>query len=77
MDLSQRLENTYIENLPFERLIKNYDYEESFFYCDPPYVVADGTDYYQFVLTEEMHHKLRDQLENIKGSSYSAMMTFR
>ena len=67
MALSERLTHTYIENLSFERLIKNYDSEESFFYCDPPYVVADGTEYYQFVFTEEMHVKLRDQLAGIQG----------
>lgn len=65
--LSERLSNTYIENLSFERLIKNYDYEETLFYCDPPYVVADGTNYYQFVFDEAQHHLLHSKLSEIKG----------
>ena len=65
--LSERMQKTYIENLPYPRIIKNYDSEKSFFYCDPPYVVADGKDYYKFSFTEEMHHDLRDRLANLKG----------
>ena len=65
--LSERLQKTYIENLPYNRIIKNYDSEKSFFYCDPPYVVADGKDYYRFSFTEEKHVDLRDRLANLKG----------
>jgi DNA adenine methylase len=65
--LSERLRNTYIECLPYDRLIKNYDTEDTFFYCDPPYVVADGTNYYQHVFTEEMHVGLRNRLAGLKG----------
>jgi DNA adenine methylase len=67
VDLSERLSNTYIDNLPFNRIIKNYDQKETFFYLDPPYVVADGKDYYQYSFTEEQHIELRDQLTGIEG----------
>ena len=79
-ELSQRLENTYIENLPYQRIIKNYDSPESFFYCDPPYVVADGTKYYQHVFTPDMHIDLKNRLSKIKGKfllSYDDVPTIR
>ncbi len=31
-----------IENRDFEKLIKQYDHEEAFFYCDPPYSKGCG-----------------------------------
>jgi DNA adenine methylase len=33
---SERLENVYIDNLSFERLIPNWDRKDTLFYCDPP-----------------------------------------
>ena len=67
VSLSERLSNTYIENLSYKRLIKNYDYEDAVFYCDPPYVVADGSTLYQHVFDEKQHIDLRDRLANLKG----------
>ncbi|HEY3874210.1 MAG TPA: DNA adenine methylase [Candidatus Kapabacteria bacterium] len=66
-DFRSRLENTHVENLSYERLIASYDKPETFFYCDPPYVVADGGDYYQFCFSPEDHTSLRDALANAKG----------
>jgi DNA adenine methylase len=65
--LSDRLHNTFIENLSFERLIKNYDYEDSFFYCDPPFTCSDNRNDYEHTMTEERHQLLRDTLGNLKG----------
>ena len=65
--LRERLCNVYVDNLPFERVIKNYDGKDTFFYCDPPYVVADGSNYYQFVFDEKKHVALRDKLAKAKG----------
>ena len=67
IDLRERLAKTYVENLSFERFIKNYDRPDTFFYCDPPYVVADKRDHYQFVFDEEKHHQLHDSLAKAKG----------
>jgi DNA adenine methylase len=66
-DIRTRLQNTHVENLSYERLIATYDKPETFFYCDPPYVVADGGDYYQFTFTTDEHRALRDVLANAKG----------
>jgi len=67
ISLSERLQNTSIENLPYEQIIDKYDSKETFFYCDPPYVVADGTEYYKYCFTEERHIDLRDRLAKING----------
>lgn len=63
-DIRERLSNTYVENLSFEKIIDKYDREESLFFCDPPYFETAGYDY---EFTEDDHILLRDKLSNIKG----------
>ena len=41
-DLKERLKNTYVENLSFEKIIDKYDRPHTFFFCDPPYVDTAG-----------------------------------
>ena len=48
----------------FETLIKQYDHENAFFYCDPPYTVGYK---YGVVRKEFDDERLRDTLKNIKG----------
>lgn len=36
-ECSRRMKDTVIENKDFESLILQYDREDAFFYCDPPY----------------------------------------
>ncbi len=60
-----RLDKVMIENLDFEKLIKKYDFEEAFFYCDPPYTYGKG---YEVASTTNFEHeRLRNILKNIKG----------
>lgn len=63
-ELKERLRNTYVENLSFEKIIDKYDREYSFFFCDPPYWETAG---YGNTFGEEEHLLLRDKLINIKG----------
>jgi DNA adenine methylase len=65
--LSERISRTFIENLSFERLIKNYDDPEAFFYCDPPFTGCDGGNEYEHTMNSEKHTLLRDSLSAIKG----------
>ncbi len=61
-----RLQNVVIENRDFEKLIRQYDRAESFFYCDPPYYTTE--DYYEDVdFTTEDHVRLADTLCGIQG----------
>lgn len=62
--LRERLKNTYVENLSFEEIIKKYDREYSFFYCDPPYFETSG---YDNKFDEKDHIVLKDMLANLKG----------
>jgi DNA adenine methylase len=54
--------NTTIENLDFEAFLTKYNKTRTkvFFYMDPPYFVADDTNYYEHVLTPEQHQSLRE-----------------
>ncbi len=63
--ISERLANTVIENKDFEALIGQYDRDDAFFYCDPPYY--DTESYYEAAFTETDHIRLRDCLAKIKG----------
>lgn len=64
---SRRLKFVTIENMSFEKLIRTYDKEDAFFYCDPPYVSTES--YYQHTggFGEAEHRKLSEQLHGIKG----------
>ena len=64
-DVSIRLDNTVIENQDFEVLIKHYDRDNSFFYCDPPYYTSEYV--YQCGFTWDDHLRLREALRNAKG----------
>lgn len=56
---SMRLQKVLIENRDFEKLIKQYDSNGSFFYCDPPYFATEN--YYKDVgFTAKDHLRLRD-----------------
>lgn len=63
-NLKERLRNTYVENLSFEKIIDKYDRDISFFFCDPPYFETSG---YGNIFGEKEHLILRDKLKNIKG----------
>lgn len=63
--IHKRLDKVLIENKDFESLIKDYDFEGAFFYCDPPYSTGAG---YKTTSTKDFEHeRLRDVLKNIKG----------
>lgn len=62
---SYRLANTVVENKDFEALIRQYDRESAFFYCDPPYYETEG--HYEVVFRKEDHKRLRDTLVSGKG----------
>ena len=63
-ELRNRLKNTYVENLSFEKVIDKYDREHSFFFCDPPYIETCG---YGNKFGEEEHRLLANKLKEING----------
>ncbi|MDK2965075.1 DNA adenine methylase [Lacrimispora sp.] len=60
-----RLRDTVIENKDFEDLIRQYDRENTFIYCDPPYYQTEG--HYAVEFRKEDHYRLRDTLSVCKG----------
>lgn len=62
--LKERLRNTYVENLSFEKIIEKYDRPYTFFFCDPPYYKTAG---YENKFGEKEHLLLRDLLKNMQG----------
>lgn len=61
-----RLQKVVIENKDFEKLIRQYDRPDAFFYCDPPYFHTE--DYYDDVnFTEKDHERLAGALCNMQG----------
>ncbi|MCF7788654.1 MAG: DNA adenine methylase [Prosthecobacter sp.] len=43
--LNTRLDKVAVENLPYERLFKNYDSPGTLWFCDPPYTVGEVNTY--------------------------------
>ena len=62
---SRRLADTVVENKDFEALIRQYDRDSAFFYCDPTYFQTEG--HYEVVFRKEDHQRLRDTLTGCKG----------
>jgi DNA adenine methylase len=61
-----RTDRLVIENLPWQRLLKNYDAAGSFFFLDPPYVGDDVGAYAGFSQADMT--QLREALRTIKGT---------
>lgn len=64
---AERLKGVTIECMDFEKIIKEYDREDAFFYCDPPYYKTES--YYRNVdrFTKEDHIRLASTLKGITG----------
>lgn len=65
IQISKRLDRVIIENLDFETLINKYDFDNAFFYCDPPYTTGQG--YKTTSCKDFEHQRLYKVLSRIKG----------
>ncbi|MBE3562378.1 MAG: DNA adenine methylase [Hydrogenibacillus schlegelii] len=69
----ERLRTVQIENDDFRRVIRRYDTSETFFYLDPPYVLATRRGgRYAHEMSDSDHEELVDMLLTLKGR---AMLT--
>lgn len=67
--LSNRLRGVEIVNDDGPEVIKRYDYDRAFFYCDPTYLwsTRERKAHYKFEMDETQHRKLAAVLNDIKG----------
>lgn len=73
--VGKRFENVVIENQDFEVLIKHYDRENAFFYCDPPYFSSEYV--YQCGFTWNDHIRLKKthlQMQRANGLCHTMIV---
>lgn len=63
LEAAERLRGVQIENLPATELIRRYDTEDVFMYCDPPYLHSTRKNYlYKHEMTDNEHIELLELL---------------
>lgn len=77
-DFEERLVNVTIETLDFEVLIEKYNRlaSDTFFFCDPPYWIANDTNYYRFVFTQDQHTKFKECCDQIDKNNNKFIITY-
>jgi DNA adenine methylase len=65
----ERLRRVQIENRDYKKIFEIYDSEETFFYCDPPYVKDGRKSYYnyRYEFTLEDHREFVERVLKLKG----------
>ena len=65
---AERLKGVQIDNLPAIELLKRYDTEDVFIYCDPPYLHGTRKGYlYKHEMSNSEHEELLDILSKHPG----------
>lgn len=64
--MHERLAITTIEQVDFQEVIERYDFEDAFFYLDPPYL-NKSKDMYQEIMVEADFVRLKNCLAGVKG----------
>lgn len=73
-----RESNAQIERLDFRILVEKYNRKEAstFFFIDPPYFVANNTNYYEFVFSEQDHLDLKKCCDDIRDNDNTFLITY-
>lgn len=73
-----RARNAQIESLDFASLIEKYNREtaNTFFFCDPPYFVANNTNYYDYVFTKKDHIRFKKCCDEVDKNKNKFMITY-
>ena len=64
-DFAKRMDRVVIENQDFAVLIRHYDRENAFVYCDPPYYTSEYV--YDIAFQKEDHIRLSETLKSMQG----------
>ena len=71
----KKLDGVLVENLDFSTIINRYkNKSNTFWYIDPPYVIADTQKYYKYNFTRRKHEHLYMGVNSICNSSNSKIM---
>jgi len=70
--------NAQIEQIDFRKLIEKYSDPRAkvFFFCDPPYFVADGTNYYEFVFGDQDHQDFKECCDKVHANGNQFLITY-
>lgn len=73
-----RSSNAQIESLDFADLIEKYNRESAdvLFFNDPPYFIANDTNYYDHVFTEEDHIRFKECCDKINKHNNKFLITY-
>ncbi len=67
-EIQKRLKEVTILNRDYKKVLELYDDKKTFFYLDPPYLVATGNkNYYRNTFSEADHKELKVYLEQLEG----------
>lgn len=79
LELSRKkLNDTVVENKDYVDIVKKFqDKKDTFWYADPPYVVADDKEYYKYNFKgNEDHVKFRDNMELVHKAGGKIMISY-
>lgn len=73
-----RASNAQIENLDFRKLIKKYNRKgaKTLFFLDPPYFIANDSNYYDFVFTHQDHEDLKSSCDEVEDHGNQFLITY-
>lgn len=73
-----REKNAYIENMDFRDLIDKYKNKDVkvLFFGDPPYFVANDTNYYEHCFTEKDHLDFKNKCDEIHACGNKFLLTY-
>jgi len=71
----EKLDGVIVENMDFSKLIEKYcNKENTFWYLDPPYTMADTEKYYTWTFSEKEHIKMFEGIEMLNATSDAKIM---
>ena len=80
--IGEKLQNVCIENIDYRKFIKGRLSENAnkdkkiLFYLDPPYVVAEKADYYEYLFTNTEHSDLARLCDSIDKGGHYFMLSY-
>jgi DNA adenine methylase len=80
LKIGEKLQGVCIDNLVFEKFIrKRIDTNpkrKKLFYLDPPYVVAEGKGYYEYLFSDYQHSSLAHLCDSINKEGHYFMLSY-